>query len=95
MSASTGPTGRGDSASVQERMRLERRRAAPPLALWAGSACERAAEIAPTRPDTDLIRRMEESNFRQLQRLTGIILRSQRQEIQLAKLTGNGPSRDV
>ncbi len=44
------------------------------------SLCERAAEIAPTHAHAALMLRMEEANFRQLCRLTHLLLKMQRRE---------------
>ena len=38
--------------------------------------CERAAEIAPSQPQDLFLRRMEDSNFRQVARLTNMLLKS-------------------
>ena len=59
------------------------------------SPYELAAQIAPTHPDLDVIRRMEESNFRQLLRMANVTVGLQRQEIQKAKLMDSGVSQDV
>jgi len=58
-------------------------------------ARERAAEITPKHPETEVSRRMEESNFRQLLRMAGVTLKLQRQEAQLAKQMRDGVSTDV
>ena len=65
------------------------------LTITGPSPYERAAEITPRHPDTEVIRRMEESNFRQLLRMAGVTLKLQRQEVQLAKQMKDGVSTDV
>ncbi|MFZ0962219.1 MAG: hypothetical protein WAO35_15070 [Terriglobia bacterium] len=45
---------------------------------------ERAAEIAPTHADARLMRRMQDSNFREVRRLTALLLRIKRYERQMA-----------
>jgi hypothetical protein len=44
------------------------------------SPYERAAEIAPTHPNARLMRRMQDSNFREVRRLTNMLLKIKRQE---------------
>ena len=44
------------------------------------SVHERAAEIVPTHPNSKLMQRMEDSNFRQMARITGLIVRMKRLE---------------
>jgi hypothetical protein len=44
------------------------------------SGFERAAEIAPTHPDSRLMRRMQDSNFREVRRLTNLLLKLKRSE---------------
>jgi hypothetical protein len=46
------------------------------------SPYERAAEIAPTHPDARLMRRMQDSNFREVRRLTNLLLKIKRYERQ-------------
>jgi hypothetical protein len=46
----------------------------------------RAAEIAPTHRHAALMRRMQDSNFRQVVRLTSLLLRMKRQERQMEGL---------
>jgi len=41
---------------------------------------ERAAEIVPTHPNSELMQGMEDSNFRQIARMTGLLIRLKRQE---------------
>jgi hypothetical protein len=47
--------------------------------LLGPSPYERAAEIAPTEPNTSLMRRMQDSNFRQMWRVTNLLLKVKRQ----------------
>jgi hypothetical protein len=49
------------------------------------SPYERAAEIVPSDPSTKLMQRMEDSNFRQVARITGLLLRLRRHERQLER----------
>jgi len=44
------------------------------------SPYERAAEIAPTHPNARLMRRMQDSNFREVRRLTNLLLKLKRQQ---------------
>jgi hypothetical protein len=43
------------------------------------SPYERAAEIAPTNPNARLMRRMQDSNFREVRRVTNLLLKIKRQ----------------
>jgi hypothetical protein len=43
------------------------------------SPYERAAEIAPTHPNARLMRRMQDSNFREVRRVTNLLLKIKRQ----------------
>ena len=47
------------------------------------SPYERAAEIAPTHPNARLMRRMQDSNFREVRRLTNLLLKIKRYERQM------------
>jgi hypothetical protein len=51
--------------------------------LMGPSPYERAAEIAPTHRNATLMRRMEDSNFRQVSRLTSLLMRMKRHERQM------------
>jgi hypothetical protein len=51
--------------------------------LTGPSPYERAAEIAPTHPNARLMRRMQDSNFREVRRLTSILLRIKRYQCQM------------
>ncbi|HXW15217.1 MAG TPA: hypothetical protein VEN79_11970, partial [Terriglobia bacterium] len=44
------------------------------------SPYERAAEIAPTHPNARLMRRMQDSNFREVRRLTNLLLKLKRRQ---------------
>jgi len=44
------------------------------------SPFERAAEIAPTHPNTKLMRRMQDSNFREVRRITNLLLKLKRNQ---------------
>jgi hypothetical protein len=50
--------------------------------LTGPSPYERAAEIAPTQSNASLMRRMQDSNFRQVVRLTSLLMRMKRHERQ-------------
>ena len=54
------------------------------------SPYERAAEIAPTHPNARLMRRMQDSNFREVRRLTNLLLKLKRYERKMGAV-----SRDV
>ena len=41
---------------------------------------ERAAQIAPTHPDAPFMQKMEDSNFRQITRLSNLLVRLRREE---------------
>ena len=56
------------------------------------SPCERAAEIVPTNPNTDFMQRMENSNFRQVARMTSLLIRLRRQEFQIEDLRKSAAS---
>jgi hypothetical protein len=57
----------------------EQRRAILKESLRGPSPYERAAEIAPTHPNARLIRRMQDSNFREVRKVTGLLLKINRQ----------------
>ena len=57
----------------------------------AGPSCyERAAALAPTLPNTKLMQRMEDANFRQILRISHVLLRMRREE-RLRGAAENGP----
>jgi hypothetical protein len=47
------------------------------------SPYERAAEIAPTHPNAQLMRRMQDSNFREIRRVTNLLLKLKRHELRM------------
>jgi hypothetical protein len=59
------------------------------------SPYERAAEIAPTHPNVQLMRRMQDSNFREVRRLTNLLLRLKRYERQSETSKETAPFQDV
>ncbi|HMD85997.1 MAG TPA: hypothetical protein VKO18_14985 [Terriglobia bacterium] len=59
------------------------------------SPYERAAEIAPTHPDARLMRRMQDSNLREVRRLTNLLLKIKRYERQREALEETAPFQDV
>ncbi|MGA3165354.1 MAG: hypothetical protein ABSF14_04465 [Terriglobia bacterium] len=59
------------------------------------SPFERAAEIAPTHRSATLMRRMQDSNFRQVVRLTSLLMRIKRQERQMEALENAAAFQDV
>src|ERR1035441_6793506 len=52
------------------------------------SPYERAAEIAPTHPNARLMRRMQDSNFREVRRVTNLLLKIKRHQRRLEALAG-------
>jgi hypothetical protein len=50
------------------------------------SPYERAAEIAPTHPNARLMRRMQDSNFREVRRVTNLLLKLKRHERRMEAL---------
>ncbi len=56
---------------------------------------ERAAEIVPTHPNTTLMQRMEDSNFRQVARMASLLIRMKRWERQMANRENPAVSEDV
>jgi len=52
------------------------------------STFERAAEIAPTHPDARLMRRMQDSNFREVRRVTNLLLKIKRHQRRMEALAG-------
>ena len=69
---------------------IEQRKALLKESLKGPSAYERAAEIAPTHPNARLMRRMQDSNFREVRRLTNLLLKLKRYERKMGAV-----SRDV
>jgi len=69
---------------------VEQRKALLKESLKGPSAYERAAEIAPTHPNARLMRRMQDSNFREVRRLTNLLLKLKRYERKM-----DAVSRDV
>jgi hypothetical protein len=59
------------------------------------SPYERAAEIAPTHPNARLMRRMQDSNLREVRRLTNLLLRIKRYESQMEALGKTPTLHDV
>jgi hypothetical protein len=50
------------------------------------SPYERATEIAPTHPNARLMRRMQDSNFREARRITNLLLKLKRHELRMEEL---------
>jgi hypothetical protein len=73
----------------------EQRKAILKESLKGPSPYERAAEIAPTHPNARVMRRMQESNLREVRRLTNLLLRIKRYERQMAVLEKTSPFQDV
>jgi len=59
------------------------------------SPYERAAEIAPTHPHARVMRRMQDSNLREVRRLTNLLLRIKRYECQMLALEKTAALHDV
>jgi hypothetical protein len=59
------------------------------------SPYERAAELVPKHPESDLIRRMENSNCRQILRMSSLLIRLRQQEVQMAKFNRSEVPDDV
>jgi hypothetical protein len=59
------------------------------------SPYERAAEIAPTHPNAMLMRRIQDSNFREIRRLTNLLLKIKRYERQMEKSEKTAALHDV
>jgi len=57
----------------------DQRKALRKDSLKGPSPYERAAEIAPTHPNARLMRRMQDSNFREVRRVTNLLLKIKRQ----------------
>ena len=54
------------------------------------SAFERAAEIAPALPNAKLMRRMQDSNFREVRRVTNLLLKLKRNQHKMEAWEGEG-----
>jgi hypothetical protein len=67
----------------QVRSCREQRQALLKESVQGPSPYERAAEIAPTHPDARLMRRMQDSNLREVRRLTSLLLRIKRYQSQM------------
>jgi hypothetical protein len=63
--------------------------------LMGPSPYERAAEIAPTQRNAALMRRMQDSNFRQVVGLTSLLMRMKRQERQMEALESTAACYDL
>jgi len=63
--------------------------------LTGPSPYERAAEITPTHRNATLMRRMEDSNFRQVARVTSLLMKMKRQERQMEALENSAVLHDV
>ncbi len=59
------------------------------------SPSDRAAEIAPTHPNARLMRRMQDSNFREVRRLTNLLLKTKRYESQTGAIGKTAALHDV
>ena len=56
---------------------------------------ERAAEIVPNDPGAETIERMQHASQRRLMRLSSVLIRLRRQEMQMAKIKAEAVSQDV
>jgi hypothetical protein len=54
--------------------------------LTGPSPYERTAEIAPTHPNARLMRRMQDSNFREVRRITSLLLKLKRHQRKMEAL---------
>jgi hypothetical protein len=59
------------------------------------SPYERAAEIAPIHPNARVMRRMQETNLREVRRLTNLLLRLKRFEHQMGAFKKDSENRDI
>ena len=64
----------------------EQRKAILKESVKGPSPYERAAEIAPTHPNARLMRRMQDSNFREVRRVTNLLLKLKRHELRMEAL---------
>ena len=69
----------------------EQRKAILKESVKGPSPYERAAEIAPTHPNARLMRRMQDSNFREIRRVTNLLLKLKRHQ---AKMEASGEDDD-
>ena len=67
-------------------MRGAQRQATLKELLAGPSPYERAAEIASTHPNARLMRRMQDSNFREVRRVTNLLLKIKRYERKMGAL---------
>ena len=67
----------------------EQRKALLKESVKGPSPYERAAEIAPTHPNAMLMRRIQDSYFREVRRVTNLLLKLKRFEVKMATLQGN------
>jgi hypothetical protein len=67
----------------------EQRKAVLQESLKGPSPYERAAEIAPTHPNAQLMRRMQDANFREVRRVTKILMKLKRSELKRRALELN------
>jgi hypothetical protein len=74
---------------------VAQRRAAREESRQGPSPYERAAEIAPTHPNAPLMRQMQDSNLREVRRLTNLLLRIKRYERQMGALANTASCHDV
>jgi hypothetical protein len=63
--------------------------------LTGPSPYERAAEIAPTHPNARVMRRMQDANFREIRRLTSLLLKIKRYERQMAAIEKTAACQDI
>jgi hypothetical protein len=77
-----------DTCQAQRKAAREESRKGP-------SPYERAAEIAPTHPDARLMRRMQDSNLREVRRLTNLLLKIKRYERQMEALAKTAALQDI
>jgi len=65
----------------------EQRKAVLKESLKGPSPYERATEIAPTHPNARVMRRMQDSNFREARRIINLLLKLKRHELRMEVLT--------
>ncbi|HMD84000.1 MAG TPA: hypothetical protein VKO18_04780 [Terriglobia bacterium] len=73
----------------------EQRKALLKESVKGPSPYERAAEIAPTHPNARLMRRMQDSNFREVRRLTTLLLKIKRYQRQMEGVGKSAACQDV
>jgi hypothetical protein len=59
------------------------------------SPYERAAEIAPTHPDAPRMRKLQDSCFREIRRVTNLLLKLKRYEYKMATFRGDPGENDA